>query len=115
MHPVFSLIDMEYFKDDQRALIYLRKHLGMKEIFIACTGSVNNRMICQKCPLRVKENATFILNQNDCRIRHPFELQADNITGSFKRRDMVRFYECTRNYDGLLLMTKIHVVKKGIT
>ena len=67
---------MEYFKDDQRMSIYLRKHSDMKEIFNACTGGVNDRMVCQKRPLQVKENAAFILDQNTCRIRHPFDLQA---------------------------------------
>ena len=37
---VFSLIDMEYFEDGQRLPFYLRKN--------ACTGGVNDRMICQK-------------------------------------------------------------------
>ena len=85
----------------------------MKEIFNACTGGVNDQIICQKRPLRVKENATFTLHQNNCRIRHPFDLQADNIVGFFKRSDKVRFYECTRNDDGLLLSTEVHVVKEG--
>ena len=40
---VFSLIDMEYFKDGQRMPFYLRKS--------ACTGGVNDRMICQKYTL----------------------------------------------------------------
>ena len=43
--------------------IYLRKHPDMKEIFNACTGGINDRMICQKHPLRVKKNAAFINNQ----------------------------------------------------
>ena len=71
--------------------IYLRKHPDMKEIFNACTGGVNERMICQKRPLRVKENAAFILDQNTCRIRCPFDLQASNIAGSFERSVKVRF------------------------
>ena len=89
---VFSLTDMECFKDDQRMPIHLRKKPDMKEIFNACTGGVNDLMICKKRPLRVKENAALIFDQNTCRIRHPFDLQTDNIAGSFKRSDKVRFY-----------------------
>ena len=65
-----------------------------------------------KKPPRVKENAVFILDQDTCRICHPFELQADNIADSFKRSDMVKFYEFTRKDDDLLLSTEAHVVKE---
>lgn len=61
---------------------------------------------------RVKENAVFILNQDTCRIRHPFDLQVDNIADSFKRSDMVKFHEFTRNDDDLLLSKEVHVVKE---
>ena len=44
-------------------------------------------MIYEKHPLRVKENTVFILDQNACHICDPFNLQVDNITGSFKRSD----------------------------
>lgn len=69
-------------------------------------------MICQKRSLGVNENAAFILDQNTCRICHPFDLQADNIEGSLKRSNKVRFYKCTRNDDALLLLTEFHVVKE---
>ena len=85
----------------------------MKEIFNICIGGINDRMICQKLPLRIKKNAAFILKQNTYRICHPFDLQADNIAGSFKRSEKVRFYECSRNGDGLLLSTEVHLVKGG--
>ena len=70
-------------------------------------------MIYEKHPLRVEENTVFILDQNACHICDPFDLQADNIAGSFKRSDKWRFYEFTRNDDGLLLSTEDDVVKKG--
>ena len=93
--------------------IYLRKHTDMKKTFNGCTGDINDRIICQKSRLQVKENAVFILDQNTCLIRHPFDLQADNIADSLKRSDKVRLQECTRNDDDLLLLTEPHVVKEG--
>ena len=65
-----------------------------------------------KRPLRVKENAVFILDQKTCCIRHPLDLQTDNIAGSFKLSEKERFYECTKSDDSLLLLTEIHVVKE---
>ena len=66
VHRVFSLTYMKYLKDGKRMPIYWQKHLGMKETFNACTGSVNDRMISKKLTFRVKENTAFILDQNTC-------------------------------------------------
>ena len=62
MRRVFSLLDMEYFKDDQRMPIYLQKNTDMNEIFNGCTGGINDPMIAKKVPSS-KENAVFILDQ----------------------------------------------------
>ena len=35
VHQVFSLVDIEYFKHNQKMVIYLRKYPEMKEIFNA--------------------------------------------------------------------------------
>ena len=69
-------------------------------------------MIYEKHPFRLKENTAFIFDQNACHICDPFDLQADNIAGSFKRSDKWRFYEFTRNDDGVLLSTEDDVVKE---
>ena len=63
--------------------------------------------------LRVNGDVAFILYENTCHICHPFDLQADNIAGSFKRSYKVRYYKCTRNDDDLLLSTELHVVREG--
>ena len=82
MHHLLSLIDTEYFKDDQRMPFYLLKHCDMQEIFNACAGGVSNQMIFEKRPLWVKENTASVLDQNTCGIWHPFDLQAENNTPS---------------------------------
>ena len=69
-------------------------------------------MIYEKHPFRVKENTVFILDQNACHICDPFDLQADDIAGSFKQSGKWRFYEFTRNDDGVLLSTEDDVVKE---
>lgn len=84
----------------------------MKEIFNVCAGDANDRMICQKCLLQVKANVVFSHKQNTCRIRHPFDLQADNLVNSFKRSDNVRFYEYTRIDESLVLSTDSRIAGK---
>ena len=51
----------------------------------------------EKCLLRANENATFIIHQDHCNVKHPFDLQADNIGGTLTRKDRVHFYETVRN------------------
>ena len=45
----------------------------------------------------MNENAIFIIHQDHCNVKHPFNLQANNIGGTFTRKDQVRFYEAVRN------------------
>ena len=95
--------------------IYSKSTLDIKEIFAICVNrDVAKEWICTQRPLRVKENATFIVDQAKCGIKHPFDLQADNIGGAYRKSDMVRFYECTRNCDGTCsLSSEVHVVKNN--
>ena len=102
VHRVFSLADMKYLKDGKRMPIYLQKHLGMKETFNACTGSVNDRMI-KILPLSSIKIPAY---------SSPFDFQVGYVGGYFKRCDKVKIYECPRNDDGLLLLTEVHVAKE---
>ena len=112
VHQV-SLIDMEYFKDDQRMPFYLRKHADMKEIFNACTGGVNIQMICEKIPSLSKGKCCLYLQSKYLLYLPPVWPSGWINVGCFKRSDKVRFYECTRIDGGLLLSAEVHVVKEG--
>ena len=62
----------------------------------------------------MNENATFIIHQGVCNVKHPFDLQADNIGGIFRRKDQVCLYETVRN-DGkeTSLSSEVHVEKEN--
>ena len=66
----------------------------------------------------MNENAIFIIHQDHCNVKHPFNLQANNIGGTFTRKDQVRFYEAVRNdIEKISLFLEVHVEKvngKGI-
>ena len=75
---------------------------------------MSENLICKKCRLRVNENATFIIHQDHCNVKHPFDLQADNIGRTFTRENQVRFYEAMRNdSEEISLSSEAHVeIKK---
>ena len=93
-----TLPDCEYFNNDENLPIYSREGNDVKQIFLIClNANVLENLIGKKCPLRANENATFIIHQDHCNVKHPFDLQADNIGGKLTRKDRVHFYEAVRN------------------
>ena len=63
----------------------------------------------------MNENATFIVHQDHCNVKHPFDLQANNIVRTFTRENQVRFYEAVRNdSEDIRLSSEVHVEKKKI-
>ena len=82
-----------------------------QQIFPIClNASVSENFICKKCRLRVNENATFIVH-----VKHPFDLQANNIVRTFTRENQFRFYEAVRNdSEDIRLSSEMHVEKKKI-
>lgn len=104
---------VEYYNNDQNFPIYSRDTIELKKIFSIClAGSTPDEVICKNCPLRVKENANFIIHQEKCNIKHPFDLQADNIGGAFLKKDQVRFYEAEKDVNSeIKLSSEVHVEK----
>ena len=75
---------------------------------------MSENLICEKCPLRLNENATFIIHQDHCNVKHPFDLQADNIGLTFTRKDQVPFYKAVRNdSEEISLSSEVHVEKEN--
>ena len=106
---------LEYLNNDENLAIYSRERIDVKQIFSICLNSnVSENLICKKCPLRVNGNATFIIHHDQCNLKHPFDLQADNIGGTFTRKDHVRLYEAVRNdSEEISLSLEVHVEKEN--
>ena len=51
-------------------------------------------VVAKKQPIRVNETVTFVLNQSRVDIKHPFDLDADQIVVTLTKSDKVRYYEC---------------------
>ena len=54
---------------------------------------------------------TFVLNQSQVDIKHPFDLDAGQIGDAFIKNDKVRFYECERDGEQHLTYNEVHIKK----
>ena len=75
---------------------------------------MSENLICKKCRLRVKKNARFIIHEDHCNVKYPFDLQADNIGGIFTRNDQVCSHEAVSNdIQKISLSLEVHVENRG--
>ena len=70
----------------------------------------------EKCvkekPLRIKHTSTFVIKQDLINLKHPYDLEADDTPGVFKKHDKVRFYEAKQMDEAeLFLSSEVHVTK----
>ena len=73
----------EYYRGNIKLPILHRKSPDIQEIVKICMfGPGEGKLALQK-PLRVKETATFVVNQETIGLKHPYDLDADDIAGAF--------------------------------
>ena len=53
----------------------------------------------------------FALHQQQSNIRHPFDIDADQIDGLFIKNDKSRFYDCDFGDEGILSYWEVYVKK----
>ena len=74
-------------------------NLELKDIFTICIGRVSDNLICKKRPYRVKNSATFILNQEKANIEHILDVDSDDLGLKMTKSENVRFYELSHGKD----------------
>ena len=104
----------EYYRGNIKLPILHRKSPDIQEIVKICMfGPGEGKLALQK-PLRVKATATFVVNQETIGLKHPYDLDADDITGAFLKKDSVRFYEIiddNEDTDTLEMSSEVHVTR----
>ncbi|XP_028514910.1 uncharacterized protein LOC110239267 isoform X3 [Exaiptasia diaphana] len=97
-HP---LAPLEFYRNDKALPIYSDNNPDIKEIFRICVKRdvPTNRLVKQK-PVRIKDTATFIVNQTVAGIKHPKDLDADDTPGAFNKKESTRFYQVETGEDG---------------
>ena len=104
----------EYYRGNIKLPILHRKSPDIQEIVKICMfGPGEGKLALQK-PLRVKETATFVVNQETIGLKHPYDLDADDIAGAFLKKDSVRFYEIiddNEDPETLEMSSEVHVTR----
>ena len=89
----------KFYKDDENMPIVSFTNLELKDIFRMCIGRVSHNLICEKRPYRVKNSATFILNQEKANIEHILDVDSDDLGLKITKSENVRFYELSYGKD----------------
>ena len=62
-------------------------------------------------PLRITSTGTFVVKQNVVNIKHPYDLEADDLPGTFLKKEQTRFYEVQEADGSFDISCHIHVSK----
>ena len=104
---------LEYYKGNKNFPIYSKnKLLNISDIFKICLQrNVPPEQMVKKRPVRVTNAATFVLNQKEISLQHPFDLEADDVAGSYLKKEQTRYYEVTDDDNGVAISSTVHVLK----
>ena len=108
---------LKHFRDKPDMPIYSSSNPKLNELFGLCFFGKNiSEILCQQRPYHVRENSTFILNQEKIHIAHPYDLDADDSIGPSIKKEYVRFYEVTkREEDSAITISKEIKTEKSNT
>lgn len=103
----------EFYRGNHKLPIFSRESPNSREIFQVCLFGLDPSKAVQQKPLRIKETASFAVDQAAIHLQHPFDLDADDTPGSFTKKDFVRFYEVTAypNEKTFVMSSEAHVVR----
>lgn len=101
----------KHYKNDLQTPIYSDETPNLKEIVEICFDRISETRVCTKRPYRFKEDMTFVINQNKANIRHPYDLDADDNTGKFVKKENARFYEITDHGDHIDISHEVTTIK----
>ena len=68
-------------------------------------------------PTSISSTSTFVVDQKFAKVKHPFDVEADETLGAYEKKEQTRFYEVKVNDEGeLLISSEVSVNKdsKGI-
>ena len=109
----WSLPPLAYYRNDPKLPIYSKRNPNINEIFHICLKSnvPSDRYATQK-PVRVKDTATFVVNQTGANVKNPKDLDADDTPEAYSKKEQTRFYQVEENDDGEIeISCEVHVTK----
>ncbi len=90
---------VQFYQNNKNLLVYGTKNPDIEEIFRICLlENISAEKYVKEKPLRIKTTSTFVVKQDLINLKHPYDLEADDTPGVFRRHDQVRFYEANRRW-----------------
>ena len=104
---------VQYYRDNKNLPLHGTKNPDVEEIFRICLlGDIPAEKYVKEKPLRIKHTSTFVVKPDLIKLKHPYDLEADDTPGVFKKHHKVRFYEAKQTDGGeLILSSEVHVTK----
>ena len=81
----------KFYKEDENMPTVSFMNLELKDIFKLCIGRVSDNLIRKRRPYRVKNSATFILNQEKTNIEHILDVDSDHLGLKMTKSEKIRF------------------------
>ena len=110
-----SLPPLSLYRNDPKLPIYSQRNPNLDEIFQICLKNnvPSDRYVSHK-PVRVKDTATFVVNQTRANVKNPKDLDADDTPGAYSKKEQTRFYQVEENDDGEMeISCEVHVTKNA--
>ena len=85
---------------------------SINDIFRICLlKDVPKEKLVSEKPLRVTSNATFVVDPRKINLKHPFDLESDDVSGAYEKKEQTRFYEVDpiENETNFRLSCNLHV------
>ena len=108
-----DLPSLAYYRGDKKLPIYSYTSPDLKRIFRICLKKdiLANR-ITEIKPTSISSTSTFVVDQKLVKVKHPFNIEADETLGAYEKKEQTRFYEVKVGKDGELLISSEVSVEK---
>ena len=113
-----DLPNLVYYRGDKKLPIYSCTSPNLKRIFQICLKKdIPADRMAEIKPTSISSTSTFVVDQKFAKVKHPFDVEADETLGAYEKKEQTRFYEVKVNDEGeLLISSEVSVNKdsKGI-
>ena len=110
--------NLVYYRGDKKLPIYSYNSPNLKRIFQICLKKdIPADRMAEIKPTSISSTSTFVVDQKFAKVKHPFDVEADETLGAYQKKEQTRFYEVKVNDEGeLLISSEVSVNKdsKGI-
>lgn len=108
-----DLPQLFYYRGDKKLPVYSNTSPDLKSIFRICLKKdIPADRMTESKPTRISSTSTFIVDQKLAKLKHPYDVEADETPGAYEKKEQTRFYEVKVNDEGRMLISSEVSVNK---